>query len=110
MQLAFRKRQERYLGDPNQFLLDFGDTDDVRSFVEGIADVAEEQEDAPARRRKKPRNIRNEQLPEPLPRYEVLLDVPEDKKTCPTHGERKAIGYDFLEMSVGAHNRPVIGA
>ena len=37
---------------------------------------------------------RNEQLPEHLPRYEVQLDVPEDKKTCPSHGERKVIGYD----------------
>jgi hypothetical protein len=35
LQLAFRKRQERYLDDPNQFLLDFGDTADARSFVEG---------------------------------------------------------------------------
>ena len=97
LQLAFRKRRERYLDDPNQFLLDFGDTADTRSFVEGIADAADEQEDTPARRKKRPRKIRNEQLPEHLPRYEVLLDVPEDKKTCPIHGERKVIGYDVLE-------------
>ena len=97
LQLAFRKRQERYLDDPNQFLLDFGDTADARSFVEGIADATDEQEETPARSQKRPRKIRNEQLPEHLPRYEVVVDVPEDKKTCPTHGERKVIGYDVLE-------------
>ena len=97
LQLAFRKRQERYIDNPNQFLLDFGDTPDTRSFVEGIADAADEQEDTPARRKKRPRKIRNEQLPEHLPRYEVQLDVPEDKKTCPSHGERKVIGYDVQE-------------
>ena len=97
LQLAFRKRQERYIDNPNQFLLDFGDTPDTRSFVEGIADAADEQEDTPARRKKRPRKIRNEQLPEHLPRYEVQLDVPEDKKTCHSHGERKVIGYDVQE-------------
>ena len=43
-QLAFRKRQERYLDDPNQFLLDFGDNEDTASFAEGIADAADEQD------------------------------------------------------------------
>ena len=99
-QLAFRKRQERYLDNPNQFRLDFGDSDDTKSFAEGIADAADEQEDdsnSPVRRKKRPRKIRNEQLPEHLPRYEVLLDVPEDKKICPIHGERTVIGYDWQE-------------
>jgi transposase len=104
-QLAFRKRQERYLDDPSQFLLDFGDNDDTASFADGIADAADEQDadaggeqaSGPALHAKRPRKRRNEQLPEHLPRYEVLLPVPEDKKICPTHGERKVIGYDWLE-------------
>jgi transposase len=99
-QLAFRKRQERYLDNPNQFRLDFGDSDDTKSFADGIADAADEQEDesnSQVRRKKRPRKIRNEQLPEHLPRYEVLLDVPEDKKICSIHGERTVIGYDWQE-------------
>ena len=104
LQLAFRKKQERYLENPNQFTLDFGDTPDTRDFADGIADAADEQEDDSNSetidgytRRKKGRKRRNEQLPEHLPRYEVKLDVPEDKKICPTHGERKVIGYDWQE-------------
>ena len=99
-QLAFRKRQERYLDNPNQFRLDFGDIDDTKSFADGIANAADEQEDesnSQVRRKKRPRKIRNEQLPEHLPRYEVLLDVPEDKKICSIHGERTVIGYDWQE-------------
>lgn len=82
--------------------LDFGDSADTRDFAEGIADAADEQEDGSnsetidghTRRKKGSRKRRNEKLPEYLPRYEVKLDVPEDKKTCRTHGERKVIGYD----------------
>ena len=105
LQLAFRKKQERYLRNPDQFTLDFGDSADTRDFADGIADAADEQDDDSTsetidgytRRKKGTRKRRNEQLPEHLPRYEVKLDVPEDKKTCPTHGERKVIGYDWQE-------------
>ena len=40
LQLAFRKKIERYLADPKQFVLDFGDTPDVVDAAEGIADAA----------------------------------------------------------------------
>ena len=98
LQRAFRKRSERYLADPKQFVLDFGNPPDVVDAAEGIADAAEEQEIAGyTRRKKKDRKPRNEQLPAHLPRYEVTLDVPADKKFCPEHGERQIIGYDRLE-------------
>jgi len=45
LQLAFRKKQERYLKNPNQFTLDFGDSADTKDFADGIADAADEQED-----------------------------------------------------------------
>jgi transposase len=96
LQRAFRKKSERYLADPKQFVLDFGDTPDVVDAAEGIADAAEEHV-AGYRRRKKDRKPRNEQLPAHLPRYEVTLDVPDDKKSCPEHGARQLIGYDRLE-------------
>ncbi len=45
-------------------------------------------------RKKKPRD---ESLPSDLPRVEKLADVPDEMKTCPTHGEREIIGYDITE-------------
>jgi uncharacterized protein (DUF3084 family) len=44
LQRAFRKRSERYLSDPKQFVLDFGNSPDVVDAAEGIADAAEEQD------------------------------------------------------------------
>jgi hypothetical protein len=40
LQLAFRKKIERYLADPKQFVLDFGDEPEVVDAAEGIADAA----------------------------------------------------------------------
>jgi hypothetical protein len=40
LQLAFRKKIERYLSDPKQFVLDFGDSPEVVDAAEGIADAA----------------------------------------------------------------------
>jgi len=40
LQFAFRKKIERYLADPKQFILDFGDTPEVVDAAEGIADAA----------------------------------------------------------------------
>jgi len=97
LQLAFRKKVERYLHDPKQFILDFGDTPDVVDMAEGIADAATETVDGYERHKRGTKKRRNEQLPEHLPRHEVKLDVPEDKKVCPTHGERRVIGYDWQE-------------
>jgi transposase len=97
LQLAFRKKIERYLADPKQFVLDFGDTPDIVDAAEGIADAALETIGGYERRKQAEAKPRNEQLPAHLPRYEVKLDVPEDQKTCVTHGERQVIGYDWQE-------------
>ena len=40
LQAAFRKRIERYLPDPNQLTIDFGNSPDVTDAAEGIADAA----------------------------------------------------------------------
>ena len=97
LQLAFRKKIERYLADPKQFVLDFGDTPDIVDAAEGIADAALETIGGYERRKQAKSKSRNEQLPAHLPRYEVKLDVPEDQKTCTEHGERQVIGYDWQE-------------
>jgi transposase len=97
LQLAFRKKIERYLADPKQFVLDFGDEPEVVDAAEGIADAALETIAGYERRKQAREKARSEQLPAHLPRYEVKLDVPEEQKLCATHGERQVIGYDWQE-------------
>jgi transposase len=97
LQFAFRKKIERYTADPNQFILDFGDTPDVVDAAEGIADAALESVAGYERRKQAEHKARNEQLPAHLPRYEVILEASEAQATCPTHGERKQVGMDRQE-------------
>ena len=97
LQLAFRKKLERYQHDPKQFVLDFGNTPEIVDAAEGIADAALETIGSYERRKQAEKKPRNEQLPAHLPRYEVKLPVPADLKECPTHGEREVIGYDWQE-------------
>jgi transposase len=100
MQRAFRHRSERYLEDPNQLKLDFGNTPEAADAAAGLADAAEESQTVIAehkRRKRVPRKPRNEQLPAHLPRYEVEAPVPDEVKHCAEHGERKLIGYDRQE-------------
>jgi transposase len=103
LQRAFRRRSERYLADPNQLRLDFGDTPEAADAAEALAEAIEECEALAEQtipehtRRRRPRKARREKLPEHLPRYEVEAPTPDDVKTCPLHGPRKPIGYDLLE-------------
>jgi transposase len=102
MQRAFRRRSERYLANPEQMLLDFGETPEASDAAAGLADAKEELIDVPAytRRPRAQRPARNEQLPAHLPRREVPVSVPDDVRTCPTHGERKLIGHDITETLI----------
>src|SRR5688572_10417778 len=96
LQRAFQKRSERYLEDPNQLKIDFGNTPEAAaaagSLADAIIDNRVESADAvaetviPEHRRRKPvkRRARQEQLPAHLPRYEVTLEAPADVHTCPT--------------------------
>jgi len=100
LQQAFRKRSERYLDDPNQLKLDFGNTDEAADAADGLCDAIEQAELIVAehkRRKRAAKKPRNEQLPEHLPRYEVTLEVPDEVQHCAEHGERKLIGYDRTE-------------
>ena len=107
---AFEKRSERYLENPDQLRLDFGDTPEAASAAEGLAEALEQAacEQAPSalaeivvpehtRRSHAPRKTRNEQLPAHLPRYEVTATVSDETKTCATHGEKTLIGHDRQE-------------
>jgi len=88
-------RRERF-DDPAQRKLDFGDDPAIQ---EGLADAAADVETIQytVRRRLKKPKPRQEQLPEHLPRYEVLADVPVSEKQCVAHGPREIIGYDRTE-------------
>jgi transposase len=100
MQRAFRHRSERYLEDPKQLKLDFGNTPQAADAAAGLAEAVQEAEilvKAYKRRKRVPRKPRNEQLPAHLPRYEVEAPLPDDLKQCATHGPRKLIGYDRTE-------------
>jgi transposase len=100
LQRAFRHRSERYVENPNQLKLDFGDTPEAADAAAGLAAAVEEAELIVAehkRRRRVPRKPRSERLPEHLPRYEVEAAVPDEVKHCPEHGERRLIGHDRVE-------------
>ena len=98
LQRAFRRRSERYLADPNQLKLDFGDTEDAEDAAEGLAQAVEDtRQVVPTHTRRLPHKRRHENLPDHLPRREVEAEVPEDAKTCPKHGPRQVIGYDTIE-------------
>ena len=97
---AFRHRSERYLEDPNQLKLDFGNTPEAADAAAGLAEAVEEAEILVAaykRRKRVSRKPRSEQLPAHLPRYEVEAPGSDDVKHCAEHGQRKLIGYDRTE-------------
>jgi transposase len=99
LQRAFQKRSERYLEDPNQLTLDFGEA--AGNAAEGLADAIDEVKRITVpehlRRTRVPKKPRNEQLPAHLERRDVEAAVPDEMRFCPTHGGRKIIGYDYVE-------------
>jgi transposase len=66
-----------------------------------LADAALEAEqivqEYTVKRTLKPKPPRNEKLPAHLPRYDVIIDLPDDQKVCSEHGEKQLIGYDQTE-------------
>jgi hypothetical protein len=44
MQQRFRNRSERYIGNPDQLRIDFGDTDEAADAALGLADAVEDAE------------------------------------------------------------------
>jgi transposase len=100
LERAFVRRSERYLEDPNQLKIDFGNSDEAADAAEGLAQAVDESQEIVVpehTRRRQARKTRQEKFPEHLPRYEVEADVPDELKNCPEHGERKVIGYDRTE-------------
>lgn len=98
-QQRFGQRSERYIAEPDQLRLDFGDTDDAADAAAGLAEAVEEADLIPAHKRRRPRKKRDEGLPEHLPRYEVTADVPDEIKTCATHGERTLLPEEMWDKT-----------
>ena len=104
IQRMFGRRSERYIENPDQLKLDFGDSAETDDAVDGLKDaiIASEQETEEATRpRKRPKKRRNEQLPDHLPRDERIVDLPDDQKEGLSF-----IGYDIAETLV--FQRPVL--
>jgi transposase len=105
IKLAFQRRSERYLEDPNQLKLDLGNSDEAHDAAEGLQDAKQEQAAADEliiaehirKKQSRAKKPRNEQLPAHLPRYEVEAPATDEQQHCETHGERKLIGYDNVE-------------
>ena len=88
LQQRFGNRSERYIDNPDQLRLDFGDTDEAADAAAGLGEAVEEADLIPAHRRRKPRKKRDESLPEHLPRYAVTAEVSDEVKSCSAHGQR----------------------
>ena len=100
MQQRFRNRSERYIENPDQLRIDFGDTDEAADAALGLAEAVEDSEQTiPEHRRRKPRKKRDERLPEYLPRYEVTAPTPDDIKQCPKHGERTLLPESMWDVT-----------
>lgn len=105
IKLAFGRRSERYLEDPNQLKLDLGSGDEAHDAAEGLHDAKQEQAAADEliigehirRKQAKAQKPRDEQLPAHLPRYEVEAEATEEQQHCETHGPREIIGHDRVE-------------
>jgi transposase len=101
MQRLYGTRRERFTADPNQLPLDFGDADEAAAAVEALAEavleaeqtIAENEARRRAKRRKRQRSGNGAQkFPEHLPRYEKIVDLPDDEKAGKTF-----LGYDEVE-------------
>jgi len=96
----FAARSERYINDPSQLRLDFGNTDDAADAAAGLDEAVEETELIPAHLRRKQRKKRDESFPAHLPRHEVTAaEVAPEIKNCETHGERTLLPEEMWDKT-----------
>ena len=90
LQKMFCRRSERYIADPEQMKLDFGDSDDAADAAEGLQQAVEESgRTVREHTRRIPRKTRSENFPQHIPRREVEADVLDEMKksvTCDPRG------------------------
>ena len=92
------RRSERFVVDPNQLPLDLGD-DEEAAQAEALSEAVLEAERAISEvesrlrsQRRKQKRAHGEKFPDHLPRYEKIVDLPEEAKAGKT-----LLGYDQVE-------------
>ena len=98
----FGRKSERYIANPDQLRIDFGDTDDAADAAEGLAEAVEEAELQVKGHTRRNRRTNNA-FPAHLPRVEKVIDAADADKICPTHGEKQLLPesmWDVLEKMV----------
>ena len=93
----FGRKSERYIADPDQLRIDFGNTDDAADAADGLAEAVEEADLIPAHLRRKPRKKSNA-LPAHFPRIEETVDIDDADKTCPEHGEKQLLPESMWDV------------
>lgn len=96
-QERFAAKSERYIADPDQLRIDFGNTDEAADAAEGLAASLEEADLIPEHRRRR-RKKRDESLPAHLDRKEILVDVDDADKQCATHGEKTQLPESMWDV------------
>jgi transposase len=96
-QERFAAKSERYIADPDQLRIDFGDTDEAADAAEGLAASLEEADLIPEHRRRR-RKKRDESLPAHLDRKEIVVDVVDADKHCATHGEKTQLPSSMWDV------------
>jgi hypothetical protein len=96
-QERFAAKSERYIADPDQLRMDFGDTPESADATAGLADAIEEADLIPAHRRKK-RKKRDESLPDHLPREVIIVEPEEAAKFCGVHGEKNLLPESMWDV------------
>jgi transposase len=98
MHRVYGRRSERVIDDPNQLKLQFADDAEAEAVAEALTEAVleaertiEEIETSRRAQRRKPRP-KSETLPEHLPRYEVIVDLPDEQKAG-----KVLLGYDIVE-------------
>lgn len=97
-QERFAAKSERYIEDPDQLRIDFGDTDEAADAAQGLAEAVEEADIIPEHKRRKPRKKRDESLPAHLPRQEIIVDADDTDKQCETHGEKRQLPESMWDV------------
>jgi len=93
----FEARSERYIANPDQLRIDFGDTDQSADAADGLAEAACEADLIPAHLRRKPRKKSNA-LPAHVPRVEQVVDAADTDKSCPKHGEKQLLPESMWDI------------
>ena len=93
----FGRKSERYIADPDQLRIDFGDNDQSADAADGLHEAVEEADLIAAHRRRKPKQKSNA-LPAHLPRIEQIIDADEADKTCPEHGQKQLLPESMWDV------------